>query len=304
MSGSNTARRMVADRGVARVITLPAPGPGFIGDGHTAIHVIGARDFGENDPFIMLADDRVDLVPGQRAGGPHPHGGFEIVTFVVEGELRDRDEGLLRAGDVLWMTAGSGVVHNEDVEPLGKVRILQLWVKLPSASRWAAPRFKHLPRELAPVRREDGIEARFYSGGSGSVHAPSHLYLPLTMVDVRLAPSAVFTQELPSSYNGFLYPLEGDILVDGTEPRRLSVGQIGWLDPAASSAPVRLTAGAAGARVMLYAGESQDVPIVTHGPFVGESRTDLLRLSQAYVDGRMPRVSDLGKRKPSSDGDP
>ena len=81
----------------------------------------------------MLADDRVDLPPGQRAGGPHPHAGFEILTFAVEGEARDRDEGLLRAGDVLWMTAGSGVVHNEDLEPLGKVRILQLWVTLPSA---------------------------------------------------------------------------------------------------------------------------------------------------------------------------
>jgi redox-sensitive bicupin YhaK (pirin superfamily) len=279
------------------VITLPAPGPGFIGDGHTAIHVIDSRDFGDNDPFIMLADDRVNLAPGQRAGGPHPHGGFEIVTFVAEGELRDRDEGLLRAGDVLWMTAGSGVVHNEDVEPLGKVRILQLWVKLPSASRWAAPRFAHLPREQAPVRRDVGVEARIYSGASSAVEASSHLYLPMTMVDVRLDPNAVFTQELPRSYNGFLYPLEGDLLVGGTDSRRLSVGQIGWLDPAVSSALVRFTAGAEGARVMLYAAERQDVPIVTHGPFVGESRTDLLRLSQAYVDGRMPRVSDL--RRPA-----
>jgi len=293
MSGINTARPTIADRGLSGVITLPAPGPGFIGDGHTAIHVIDSRNFSENDPFIMLADDRVDLAPGQRAGGPHPHGGFEIVTFVVEGELRDRDEGLLGAGDVLWMTAGSGVVHNEDVEPLGKVRILQLWVKLPSALRWVAPRFAHLPREQAPVRRDVGVEARVYSGASGRVEATSHLYLPMTMVDVRLAPNAVFTQELPPSYNGFLYPLDGDLLVDGTEPRRLSVGQIGWLDPAASSAPVRLTAGAGGARVVLYAGERQDVPIVTHGPFVGESRSDLLRLSQAYVDGHMPRVSDL-----------
>jgi redox-sensitive bicupin YhaK (pirin superfamily) len=293
MSGRDSARPTVADRGVSRVITLPAPGPGFIGDGHTAIHVIDARDFRENDPFIMLADDRVDLPPGQRAGGPHPHGGFEIVTFVVEGELRDRDEGLLRAGDVLWMTAGSGVVHNEAVEPLGKVRILQLWVKLPSVSSWAAPRFAHFPREQAPVRQEGGIEARVYSGASGSVHAPSRIYLPLTMVDVRLASNAVFTQELPPAYNGFLYPLDGDLLVDGTDPRRLSVGQIGWLDSAASSTTVRLTAGADGARVMLYAGERQNVPIVTHGPFVGESRSDLLRLSQAYLDGRMPRVSDL-----------
>ena len=127
------------------VLTLPPARPGFIGEGHTAIHVIDVRDFAHNDPFIVLADDRIDLPPGRRAGGPHPHAGFEIVTFAVEGEARDRDEGVLRAGDVLWMTAGSGVIHNEDVEPLGKVRILQLWVTLPTVSRWQAPRFEHVP---------------------------------------------------------------------------------------------------------------------------------------------------------------
>ena len=154
---------MDAVRGLADVITLPVPGPGFIGEGHTAIHVMQGREFARTDPFIMLADDRVDLPPGTRAGGPHPHAGFEIVTFAVEGEARDRDEGLLRAGDVLWMTAGSGVVHNEDVEPLGKLRILQLWTTLPSGSRWAPPQFAHVPLEQVPVRREPGIEARIYA---------------------------------------------------------------------------------------------------------------------------------------------
>ena len=280
-------------RGLAQVITLPPARPGFIGEGHTAIHVIDVREFAHNDPFIILADDRIDLPPGRRAGGPHPHAGFEIVTFTVEGEARDRDEGMLRAGDVLWMTAGSGVVHNEDVEPLGKVRILQLWITLPSASRWQAPRFEHVPRERVPVRQERGVEARVYSGTSGAVHAPSHTYLPLTMIDIRLAPNAIFEQEVPFSYNGFLYPLQGDVLVEGTAPQRVSVGQIGWLESGGAATTVRLTTGKDGARVMLYAGERQDVPIVTHGPFVAESRADLVRLSEDYVQGRMPRVSEL-----------
>ena len=158
----------------------------------------------------------------------------------------------------------------------------------------AAPRFKHLARDQAPVRREPGVEARVYSGRSGDVESPSYLHLPMTLVDVRLAPNAVFEQELPSSYNGFLYPLEGDLLVDGNPSERLSVGQIGWLAPGSPATRVRLTAGTQGARVMLYAGQRQNVPIVTHGPFVGETRADLVRVSQAYVDGRMPRVSELG----------
>ena len=204
-AASPTLRR----RGLAQIVTLPAPGPGFIGEGHTAIHVI--------DPAGVCPQRSLHHAGGRsrrsstwtRAGGPHPHAGFEIMTFAVEGEARDRDEGLLRAGDVLWMTAGSGVVHNEDLEPLGKVRILQLWVTLPSASRWVAPRFEHVPREDAPVRQEPGVEARVYSGASGAISSPSHTYLPMTMVDIRLAPNAVFEQEVPSSYNGFLYPLEG-----------------------------------------------------------------------------------------------
>ena len=286
------------ERGLSRVVTLPPPSPGFIGDGHTAIHVINAREFAQNDPFILLADDFIDLPRGRRAGGPHPHAGFEIVTFAVEGELRDRDEGVLRAGDVAWMTAGSGVVHGEDIEPLGKARILQLWVTSPSASRWAEPRFEHLARETAPVRREPGVEARVYSGTSGAVRASAPLHLPLTMVDIRLQPNAVFDQALPASYNGFLYPLEGELLSGATTPRRLAVGQVGWLDrvDGASSTNQRMTAGQEGARVVVHAGERQDVPIVTHGPFVGETRADLLRVSQAYVDGRMPRVSELGRR--------
>jgi quercetin 2,3-dioxygenase len=257
--------------------------------------VLQGREFARTDPFIMLADDRVNLPRGTRAGGPHPHAGFEIVTFAVAGEARDRDEGLLRAGDVLWMTAGSGVVHNEDVEPLGKLRILQLWMTLPSGSRWAPPRFAHMPLETVPVRREPGIDARVYSGTSGVVHAPSHTNLPLTLIDVRLGPDALFEQELPSSYNGFLYPIDGDIVVDGARPQRLATGQIGWLEFGGPSTMVRLSAGKNGSRVMLYAGQRQNVPIVAHGPFVGETRADLVRVSRAYAEGRMPRVSELGR---------
>jgi redox-sensitive bicupin YhaK (pirin superfamily) len=152
-------------------------------------------------------DDRVDLPPGRHAGGAHPHAGFEIATFVVDGVLRDRDEGALSAGDVAWMTAGSGVIHNEDMKALGKVRVLQLWVTLPSAFRWAAPRFSRQAFEEVPVRREPGIEAHVYSGSSGWVEAGAHTYLPLTMVDIRLKPHAVFHHDLPAAYNGFVYVL-------------------------------------------------------------------------------------------------
>lgn len=290
------ATQRVFERGIARVVTTAAPSPGFIGEGHTAVTVVDPNDFARNDPFIALMDDRIDLGAGRQAGGAHPHAGFETVTFVVDGELRDRDEGTLGTGDVLWMTAGSGVIHNESVVPLGKTRILQLWLTLPRHARWAAPRFEHVTRDATPVRREPGVEALVYSGSSGGVHATTHNYVPVTMVDIRLQPGARFEQELPDTYNGFLYVLDGAVDV-GVEQTSVTAGQVAWLADAPADGSnvraLRIAAGEHGARVVLYAGERQGVPIVLHGPFVGENRADLMRLSRLYVEGRIPRLSEL-----------
>lgn len=294
----------MSERGIGRVVTLPPPAPGFIGEGHTAVTVVDPNDFERNDPFIALMDDRIDLEPGRPAGSAHPHGGFETVTFVAEGRFRDRDEGNLEEGDVLWMTAGSGVIHNEDVEPLGKSRILQLWLTLPQSARWSEPRFELINRDAAPLRREPGVEARIYSGSSGSLRGTAHNYVPVTLIDVRLDRGASFDQELPDFYNGFLFVLDGGVSV-GEHGTTIGEGQVGWLDhPARHSSGqslIRITAGDNGARVMLYAGERQNVPIVMHGPFVAENRADLMRLSRLYVEGKMPRISELATavvRKP------
>ena len=279
-------------RDIGRIVQTPPPAPGFIGEGHTAVEVVNPADFLQNDPFIVLMDDRVDLPPGGHAGGAHPHAGFEIATFLVEGELRDRDEGVLRGGDVMWTTAGSGVIHNEDVEAFGKTRILQLWMTLPSAERWSRPRFAHMARDAAPVRQEPGVSARVYSGRSGQIEAPAHTHLPLTMIDIHMDARRSFEQNVPASFNGFVYVLDGEVKV-GT--KTLVAGQVGWLADvdASGSAELHLETGEQGARVMLYAGERQRTPIVMHGPFVGETRADLMRVSQAYVQGKLPRVSEL-----------
>jgi redox-sensitive bicupin YhaK (pirin superfamily) len=294
MSNANSVIAGGAARAIERVVTIPPFAPGFMGAGHTASPVIDPKDFEHNDPFIVLMDDRMDLPPGSHAGEAHPHAGFEIATFVVEGELRDRDEGFLRAGDVVWMTAGTGVIHNEDVTPLGKSRILQLWMTMPSGERWIPPRIEHMPRDEAPERREPGVVARVYNGSSGAVTVPSKTRVPMTLVDIQLEPGATFDQQVPASYNGFVYVLEGD-LVAGPTRERTAVGQVAWLGDPASDAieTLRLVAGDHGARAVLYAGERQRVPIVSHGPFIGETRADLMRVSGAYVRGELPRVSQL-----------
>ena len=285
-------------RTIARTVTTPPPAPGFAGAGHTAVPVVDPSHFAEQDPFIVLMDDRVDMKPGLPIGGEHPHAGFEIATFLIEGAVHDQDEGVLRAGDLQWMLAGRGVIHNEHSMPEGRTRILQLWMTIPAGERWSEPHLETVSHEIAPVLRAGGASVRVYSGSSGDARAPerSHGHVPTTIVDVSLDAGAMLEQDLPATYNGFVYVLDGSARVGAGEGTTLRTGQVGWLDRPDSNGPSVLRLAASGgesARVVLYAGEPQHRPLATHGPFVGETRADLMRVSRDYMDGRFDRVSTL-----------
>ena len=133
---------MSQQRGISGVLDVPPLTPGFVGPGHLAAPVVSGENFEMTDPFILLMDDHLDI--GNRpVGGPHPHAGFETVTLILDGAIYDRDEGgTLNAGEVQWMTAGSGVIHNEDVRTKGKMRLLQLWLTLPKSQRWIEPGYR------------------------------------------------------------------------------------------------------------------------------------------------------------------
>ena len=285
---------MALERRIARIVRTPAPEPGFMGAGHEAVSVLNPAEFERNDPFILLMDDRVEGLEGQ-LGGAHPHAGFETVTLMLEGGIRDRDEGPLQAGDALWMTAGSGVIHNEEVEAIGKVRLLQLWLTLPKEQRWAAPRFERIEGAAAPTRRERGVEVRLYSGATGELRSPTHNHVPVTLAEIRLDAGASVLQELPAEYNGFVYVIEGVVRGGGGEGPKLGVGQVGWLDRPSASGPSVLRLGALEqpARVLLYAGRPTGDPIVVQGPFVGDTRQDIMRKYREYLDGGFPRMSEL-----------
>ncbi len=285
------------ERRLARTVTVAPPESGFGGAGHEAAFVITPRDFAEQDPFILLADDRLDMAPGATVGSEHPHAGFEIATFVVQGAIDEGEEGSLNEGDVLWTTAGRGLIHGEHAEPRGPTRILQLWFALPEQDRWIAPHFDVTRRADAPIRSAPGVVARVYSGSSGRAQAERREQVPVTMVDFSLKPGATIDQELPALQNGFLYVLEGAVALG--PDARIGAGQVGWLDRSDHDGPsvFRLTAEESGARVVLYAGEPQRYPIATQGPFVGGSRADLLRMSREYLSGQYTRMSDLITRQ-------
>jgi redox-sensitive bicupin YhaK (pirin superfamily) len=276
---------MTTQRKLARVITLPPPSRGQFGPDHKAIEVIRPNQWADNDPFILLMDDRLD---GRLVAGPHPHAGFETVTFLVDGEMAaESGFGQLQPGDVEWTTAGKGIIHGPDATVEGRMRVLQLWLTLPKKDRWAEPDHQFISADEAPVRREPGAELRLFSGTTGELRSPTRNHVPVTLVDVRLDPGASVEQELPASFNGFLYVLDGAASV-GVDGQSLEVGQIGWLnlpsEPGSTSLRIA-NPGQVKLRVLLYAAERQNDSIVWYGPFIGDSREDIARSFEGYRAG-------------------
>ncbi len=285
-------------------MTVPPLAPGFVGPGHLAAMVVSPDEFARQDPFIALMDDHLDI--GDRpVGGPHPHAGFETVTLVLDGSLIDRDEGgVINAGEVQWMTAGRGIIHGENVATQGRVRLLQLWLTLPKAQRWTTPAFQDIHADAVPVRREPGVDVRIYSGSSGGYQSPTRNHVPVTLIEAVLRPNATFDQELPLSYNGFVFVIDGAVRIgDDADASLLNAGQVGWLDrPEARDASdsdeqsqLHIAATDDGARVVLYAGQPQQDAIVSHGPFIGDTREDIARLYAEYRAGQFERMSNLAR---------
>ena len=283
---------MSQQRSISRVVNVPPAAPGFVGPGHLAAPVVSPEDFEMNDPFILLMDDHLDI--GDRpVGGPHPHAGFETVTLILDGAIFDRDEGgTLNAGEVQWMTAGSGIIHSEDVRTRGKVRLLQLWLTLPKNKRWIAPGFQTIDANEVPVHREKGAEIRVYSGSSAGLQSGTRNHVSVTMVEINLERNASTELDIPASYNGFAFVIDGSVRIGDTE---LNTGQVGWLDrpPDNGTSVVRVFADESGARLILYAGQPQGDPIMSYGPFVGDSKQDIARLFAEYQAGKFPRLSEL-----------
>ena len=154
-------------------------------------------DFAATDPFLALMEDWFP----RGVFGKHPHRGIETVTYVVEGRIDHYDnqghEGTILPGDVQWMTAGRGLIHNEIPAEGVTVHSLQLWVNLPAADKMTAPRYQDLAGDAVPVRRQPGVEVRIFSGASGGVTAPTKNFVPVTLVEFRLDQAPRFARISP-----------------------------------------------------------------------------------------------------------
>lgn len=254
--------------------------------GHRARRLIDGDNPAFSDPFLLMAEDWVP----RDAFSRHPHRGIETVTLVLDGALEHFDSagntGVIYTGDAQWLTAGRGVIHNENPLPGTTTHALQLWVNLPASAKMTAPRYQDLRGGDLPTRREPGVEIRLLSGSSGGVSSPTLNHVPVTAIDARMNDGATFEHELETGANAFLLVLEGSAFV-GRQERPVASGELAWLtrnDEAPSLVAVKASGHAT--RLLLFAGRPLREPVVFGGPFVMNTQE---QIDEAFADFRAGR---------------
>jgi quercetin 2,3-dioxygenase len=249
------------------------------------------------DPFLMLDEFGTDN-PGDYIAGfpPHPHRGFETVTYMLDGRMQHKDHlgnvGDLGPGGVQWMTAGRGVIHSEmPLQESGRMRGFQLWLNLPSKEKLKPAWYRDIPAsEIPEVPLPAGGRVKVIAGTvrgiSGPINGPANrLSTDPLYLDVQLGPAERFEVLLPPEHTAFAYAYEGAAQVgEGEDARDLPRQAAGVLSPGER---VVLGAGADGARLILLAGRPIREPVVQYGPFVMNTREEIEQAITDYQRGEL-----------------
>jgi len=288
MNTNFTPRTITNPRGVERLVTGQATRDG---DGVKLTRVLTNDLQHRLDPFLMLDAFGTDN-PGDYVGGfpDHPHRGFETVTYMIAGRMRHRDsaghEGLLSNGGVQWMTAGRGVIHSEMPEQEdGRMEGFQLWLNLAAQDKMQPAGYRDIPSGEIPELHLPSVTVRVIAGASQGV--PGAMRRERTeplILDVHLDAGAVFEQLLPATHNGFVYVYRGTLAILDREvgSQRMAI----LANPPASDGVV-LRALDAPARALLIAGRPLREPIMQYGPFVMNTRDELMQAVQDYQSGKL-----------------
>jgi redox-sensitive bicupin YhaK (pirin superfamily) len=283
------------ERRTVRVFTAPKASDG---DGIELRRAFPGTELGELDPFLLLDQmGPMEFVPGDRRGfPPHPHRGFETVTYLLSGEMDHRDSwgnrGKLRPGDVQWMTAGSGLVHSEMpgadlVRDGGRLHGFQLWINLPRRDKMIAPRYQDTASQRIPVAQSaDGrVQAKVIAGEALGVKGVIETRIPILYLHVTLAPGAEFNQPVPGKQNAFAYVIEGEGTFGGAAAKE---NQVAIFDSGRAAGDVSVTnSGTRPLGFLLIAGEPVAEPVARYGPFVMNTREEIIQAVDDFRAGRM-----------------
>ncbi|SAI30251.1 pirin-like protein [Bordetella ansorpii] len=272
-----------------------APGSHWVGDGFPVRSLFSYHGAAEHlSPFLLLDHaGPAEFEPTQRRRGvgEHPHRGFETVTIVYDGEVEHRDSagqgGVIGPGDVQWMTAAGGILHEEFHSQAfarrgGRLEMAQLWVNLPARDKMRPPRYQALlSRDIPQVSLPDGAGTlRVIAGQYESARGPAQTFTAVNVWDARLNQGAQLALPLPGGHNAAVVALSGSLSVGGTALRS---GQVAVLDRDGEG--VALSA-SEDAKLLVLTGEPIDEPIVGHGPFVMNSQAEIIEAFRDFQSGR------------------
>ncbi|SDL91918.1 hypothetical protein SAMN05428957_10199 [Oryzisolibacter propanilivorax] len=278
-----------------------APAPHWVGDGFPVRSLFSYGDHGRAlSPFLLLDHAGPhDFVPAERPRGVgvHPHRGFETVTIVYDGEVAHRDStgagGTIGPGDVQWMTAASGILHEEFHSEAftargGPLEMVQLWVNLPARDKSAPPGYQTLhAADIPEVPLPDGAgRARLIAGSLQGRTGPARTFTPMQVWDLRLAAGAGATLPVPQGHTLALVVLHGSVRVDG---RQAQAGQLLVLGRDGDAARIDAVDGPA--TVLWLAGEPIDEPVAGYGPFVMNTREEIAQAVDDLRSGRFGRIA-------------
>ena len=254
------------------------------GAGVTLTRIIGSPELNMLDPFLLL-DEFGSENPNDYISGfpPHPHRGFETITYMLNGKFRHKDsagnEGLLSDGSIQWMTAGRGVIHSEMPEQSnGLVRGFQLWLNLPKKLKMMKPSYYDIPKEEIPQIDIHGGTIKVIAGKYNNVKGPGNPYTGMFYHDIILEKNSNFNMPLKDGWNVFIYVYEGSIIID----RQVSRKSLAVLK---SIGDLELSTINNGAKFILIGGKPLNEPVARGGPFVMNTKQEVLQAFSDYQNG-------------------
>jgi redox-sensitive bicupin YhaK (pirin superfamily) len=277
------------DKKLRKILTIIDPTPVVEGAGVRLKRSLGGEKLNYLDPFLLFDHFGSPSAEDYQAGFPmHPHRGIETVTYMLAGEVHHRDTlgnaGSIGAGDVQWMTAGGGILHEEmpQVRPEGNAGF-QLWVNLPARLKMTQPRYQDIPsREIPEVATEDGVKIRVLAGNvAGTEGAVTGIAASPTYLDVFIPPGRSFTQSVPQGHTAFAYVFEGKgAFVEDDEGSQKLIAHtklVVWED----GDLVKIVTGEEAVRFLLISAQPLGEPIARYGPFVMNTKDEI---AQALLD--------------------
>lgn len=270
-----------------------------MGDGFPVRNIFSYRDIAKDiSPFLLLDyAGPMEFAPNpsakRRGVGSHPHRGFETVTIVYQGEVEHRDSagggGVIGPGDVQWMTAASGLVHEERhgerfSKSGGLFEIVQLWVNLPKEYKMTHPRYQGIPATSIPaVQLPHNVgTVRVIAGEFADVRGPAKTFSPINLWDMRLSAGGKVVCKVPEGHTTLLLIVSGKVEFAGRQT--LGAAELAVLEPQGEIVEMNILEDT---KVLLLGGRPLEEPIVAHGPFVMSSEAEILQAIRDFNDGKM-----------------